>query len=190
MNSFISKIHYSFLVIAVTLTACTDDDEDADRRDMLIGTWEIQSGELVDYRVRINGINGEIGRDNVQTVALLIPEVAELDQDLEDAANVVFPAGTTVSFADNNDYTFASPDGTDSGTWSLSDNEETISLDVANELGLNQLNMVIESLTNQQISLLFSINRADVNLQALGVDELPNDIEDFTIEYRFQFIKQ
>mgnify|MGYP001144595821 CR=1 FL=1 len=191
MKLCINKLHYLFLVLVIISASCTD-DEDPNRRDMLIGTWEIQSGELVDYSVQVSGVI--LNRSQIQNSALLLAglgvDVGELDQDLEDAANVVFPAGTTVSFAENNDYTFTSSDGTDSGTWSLSDDEETIILDVANELGLNQLNLAIESLTNQQISLLFSVSRADVDLQALGVDELPDEIEDFTIEYRFQFIKQ
>lgn len=189
MKIFTNTLSYLFLALVVFFTSCSD-DEDPSLRDILIGTWEIQSGELVDYRVRVSGLDTEIGRNNIQTIAFLFPEVTELDQDLEDAADLLFPAGTTISFAENNDYAFVSQDGTNSGTWSLSDNEETISLDVANDLGLNQLNLAIESLTNQQISLLFSISRADIDIQELGVDELPSEIEDFTIEYRFQFIKQ
>ena len=183
MKSIISKLNYLFVSLFLLLAACTD-EEDPNRRDLLLGTWEIQSGELVNYSVRVSGI--DIERRQIKTVAPLLAgsgvDIDELDQGLEDAAGVVFPAGTTVSFAENNDYTFSSSDGTDTGTWSLSDNEETISLDVANELGLNQLNLTIESLTNQEVSLLFTIRQADVDLQSLGLDELPSQIEDFTID--------
>ncbi|MEM6844756.1 MAG: hypothetical protein AAF944_23975 [Bacteroidota bacterium] len=189
MKPTISKLSHLFVPLFLLLMACQE-EEDLNRRDLLIGTWEIQSGELVDYGVKVEGLDQEINRGNIQTIALLSPEIAEIDQALEDAAGVVFPAGTTVSFADNNEYTFSSSDGTDIGTWSLSNNEEIVSLDVANELGLNQLDLNIESLTSQEISLLFTIDRADVDLQELGVDELPNQIEDFTVEYRFRFTKQ
>lgn len=154
---------------------------------MLIGTWEIQTGELVDYTATTE--LGQITRDNIQTFAF-IPQVGEITQAMEEGADILFPPGTVITFNDDNSFVLNDQDEVTNGTWSLSDDEKTITVQAPNDLGSNQLDFSIASLTDQQISIALRIDENDVNLANFGVDSLPIEIEAFTIDYSFSFVKQ
>lgn len=188
MKSLTNQIGYLLLAALFITTSCSDDEEDPSRRDLLIGTWEIRTGELVDYSVTVEGI--EINRDNVGTIALVVPEVNDIVQAIEEGADVLFPSGTVITFNDDNSFTLDDQTEVTTGTWSLSDDEETITVQVVNDLGVDQLDFSIRSLTDQQVDIALRVDEEDVNLESFDLDSLPVAIEGFAIDYNFSFSKQ
>ena len=179
--------YFCLLAVTVTLSACQDDEE-PNRRDMLIGTWEIQSGELFDYSLTVSGI--PLTRSAVQGLVAFDEDLAQVDQALEDGADILFPSGTTIAFNDDNTYLVDDQSDVTNGSWTLSEDDQTITVQSETAIGTSELNFTIESLTDQQINLLLVLDRDDINLENQGIDELPAEIEDFTIEYKFSFSKQ
>ncbi|MEM8965800.1 MAG: hypothetical protein AAGE93_05250 [Bacteroidota bacterium] len=187
MKSIISKLNYLFVSLFLLLAACTD-EEDPNHRDLLIGTWEIQSGELADYQVTVEGV--QFNKDNIGTIALIVPQANEIIEALEEGADILFPSGTLISFNEDNSFTLNDQTEVTNGTWALSDDEETITIQANNDLGINQLGFIIRSLTNQAIDVALQIDDNDLDLENLSGGELPIDIESFVIEYNFNFSKQ
>lgn len=187
MNIRTNYLCYLLVATVLVLSSCKDDEEPS-RRNMLIGTWEIQSGELVDYSA-ITPL-GEINRDNIQTIAIIVPQAGDIVDAMEEGANILFPLGTTITFNENNSFALDDQTEVTNGTWALSDNEELITVQTPNDLGPNQLNFSIASLTDQQINIDLLIDENDVDLENFGVGELPVEIEEFTILYNFSFEKQ
>ncbi|MEQ9439081.1 MAG: hypothetical protein RIG62_08525 [Cyclobacteriaceae bacterium] len=187
MKLHTNLLNYCLLVTLLIFSSCQDEEE-ASRRDMLIGTWEIQSGELFDYNLTVSGV--PLTRSAVQGLAALNADLAEIDKALEDGADILFPAGTTIMFNDDNTYLVDDQTDVVDGSWSLSDDEQTITVQSETAIGTSELNFTIETFTEQQIGLLLVLDRDDINLESQGIDELPAEIEDFTIEYKFNFTKQ
>lgn len=188
MKLHTNLLSYFFLAALFIFSSCQDEEEEPSRRDMLIGTWEIQSGELADYSATTEF--GVITRDNIQTIALVLPEAGEIAEAMEEGADVLFPSGTVITFNEDNSFALNDQEGVTNGTWALSDDEKTITVQAPNDLGSNQLDFSIASLTEQQIDIALQIDENDVNLENFGVENLPLEIESFTIDYNFSFIKQ
>ncbi len=188
MKPFINKLSYLFLAFVIVLPSCKDDEDDRNRRDLLIGTWEIQTGELEGYEITIEGVT--LNESTIGIFAAASSEVRRVVDAVEEGANILFPPGTTISF--NADDSFVIEDETEvtNGTWSLSDNEETITVQATNDLGINQLEFIIRSLTDQAINVSLRIEDDDIDFEDLGEGELPANIEGFAIEYDFNFGKQ
>ena len=187
MKLFSNQLIYLFAATVFIFSSCSD-DEDPSRRDLLIGTWEIQTGELVDYEVILEGAS--LNRSTVQGLAAINSNIAAMDQAIENGTDILFPAGTLISFNDDNSFTLDEPNEVTTGTWSLSDDEETVSVQAANDLGISQLDFSIRSLTEQTVDVALQIEDSDVNLENFDLDDLPVNIDGFTIDYSFSFQKQ
>jgi hypothetical protein len=180
---------FSLLLFAsIFLLASCSDDEDASRRDLLIGTWEIQSGELVDYQVTIEGTT--LDRSAVQGLAALNPDIAAVDQAIAEGADVLFPPGTTIVFNDNGQYTLNDQSDIIENSWTLSDDEQMVTVQTGSTVGPSQLVFEIEELTGQQVSFILELDETAIDLENQGADDLPLEVDDFSIQYRFNFSKQ
>jgi len=189
MNLLTNRISLLVFSTLFVLASCGDDEEDTSRRDLLIGSWEIQSGELVDYQVTVENF-GQIDKDNIEAIALVLPQVREVVETIEDGTDILFPPESLITFNDDNTFELNDQTEVSDGTWSLSSDEENINVQVNNDLGINQLEFYIRTLTSQVIEVDLQVDENDINLESIGVDELPADIESFSIDYSFSFQKQ
>lgn len=187
MKLHTNLLNYCLLVTLLIFSSCQDEEE-ASRRDMLIGTWEIQSGELSDYAITTE--LGQVTRSTVQSFAVLYPDILEVDQALEDGTGILFPSGTTITFNDDNSFVLDDQTEVTNGNWLLDSDEETITVQTPNTAGPNELKFDIASLTDQQIDITLRLTEDDVNLEEQGVENLPLEVQAFTIDYNFSFTKQ
>jgi len=187
MNLLTHRISLLLFVSLFFLASCSD-DEDPSRRDLLIGTWEIQSGELVDYQVTLDGT--QFDRSTIQTLAALDPSVAAVDEAIAEGADVLFPPGTTIVFNDNGQYTLNDQTEIIENSWTLSDDEQRVTVQTGSTVGPSQLVFEIEELTGQQVSFILELDETAIDLENQGADDLPLEVDDFSIQYRFNFSKQ
>ncbi|MEM9671827.1 MAG: hypothetical protein ACFB15_29220 [Cyclobacteriaceae bacterium] len=187
MNLLTNRVSLLLFGALLTLAACSD-EEDPSRRDLLIGTWEIQSGELVDYQVTIEGAT--LDRSAVQGLAVLNPDIASVDQAIAEGADVLFPSGTTIVFNDNGQYTLNDLSDIIENSWTLSDDEQQVTVQTGSTVGPSQLVFELEELTSQQVSFILDLDETAIDLENQGADDLPLEVDDFSIQYRFNFSKQ
>jgi len=179
-------------VFTLTMAACSSEDE-VTRQDLLSGVWIVESAELSDYTVTINSI--ELNRDNISTNPFLAGEAQDFEALLETLTDDLFPAGTTITFNDDNTYALANANasGTITDTWTLSADEQQIVVQLGDDDtvddDLDELVFNISELTETSLTLLLSIGEDDLDL-SFEDDDLELTIDNFTIEYLFTFNKQ
>ncbi len=179
MKVFSQLLTYLIFAVLLITTSCSDDENPATRRDQLTGTWSLQSSELVGYQVVIDGTS--YTRSQVQQLAASNSEIDALDQALEDGASLLFPAGTTITFNSDNQYTLDDQSRIVSGGWSLSSDENQLSVQTGNPSNPGELNFDIESLSNQTVQFILSLDENDL--------DIGDEAESFSVQYRYNFSK-
>lgn len=172
----------SLFALSFLFQACGDDEE-VSRREMLVGTWTIQSKELTDYTVNVSSLTVNKG-DNLPSP--LDEYVEQFEAYLDTIANEIFPPNTTITFNGDNTYILTNQASTDPENWTLSTNEEQLTLDL-NAADIQSLRFDIQQLTNSSLQVLLTLDETDIDLQEMGGDDL--GVDSFVIDYTFNFTK-
>jgi len=163
----IDSLNFLLVILLVFAVACGDDDEPIDNNptteEMLVGTWttsatevtaEVDGQPLVDYLVDVLGYSeGDAALFN-----------AFFEAGLEDSVT------GSITLNANNTYESNFDGDIDNGTWSLSADESTITLD---EGTADEVELDISSLTSTTLTV--SLN--DVILEDLDDDPATDDEE-------------
>lgn len=179
------------LAVLIFLQACGDDEDELSRKDLLVGTWEIQTADLTDYTITISGIPLSMATIRNSPFA---DDAQEFEETLASLSDQLFPAGTTINFNEDNTYLLASPATSNAveDSWSLSADEQEITVmlgdDDITDDSLDQLIFSITELSNNSLTLLLTIDEDELEL---GIDgDSGFSVDAFTIEYTFSFSKQ
>lgn len=188
------KLHLLFLLtLPLLFQACSDDDE-LSREDLLNGTWLIQSAALSDYTVTING--QELSREEILASPFLSSVAQDVEEELEDFLDELFPTGTTITFSDDNTYLLANPNTSENmtNTWTLSTDEQEVAVQLGDDSvlddSLDELVFNISELSETSLDLLLNVGEDDLDLDLDTDDDLGFSIDDYNIEYTFSFSKQ
>jgi hypothetical protein len=184
------KLLLLLFITPLLFQACGDDDE-VTRQDLLTGTWVIESAALSDYSITISNIT--LTRETIQTNPLFADDADDFEALLEQLSDELFPAGTTITFNDDNTYTLAnsgSP-GSIQDTWALSSDEQSITVQLGDDDitddSIDQLVFNITELSNTSLTLILTIGEDELELD---LDGEGLTIDEFNIEYEFRFNKQ
>lgn len=177
----------AMLFLLVFAVSCSDDDEVV-QEDQLVGTWSLESQEIQNIEVTIVALGTPI------TVPI---DDNALDEFLDDEQRAlldtiaILPEDVLLTFEEDRTYAgnSASAGGsTLTGTWSLSDNGEQLTLTGLEQaqqlLGTSSLTFEVENFTATTISLIASVS--DISLDQFDIDE----IESVSGEYRLDLRKQ
>ncbi len=172
---------FAFLFIQ----ACSDDDQEMSREEVLLGTWTIQSSALTDYSITASGLT--LTKDNVAG-SPFEAMAKEFEESLAVLADSIFPPNTVITFNDDNTYLLTNPSSSDpyQDVWALSSDEQNLTIDLDND-DVSNLIFDIKELTASKLGVVLTLDENDINLAEDGGDELP--VDDFTIEYTFDFTK-
>jgi hypothetical protein len=179
MNTSSRLLLLPFLALMFLFQGCNDDDGEVSRREILIGAWTIETNELSDYTITVSGFT--FTKDNVQG-SPFEAEAQELEENLELLADEIFPPNTTITFSEDNTYILTNAqNSTAPESWSLSSNEQELTLNIDDD-EIDRLIFDIQELTNNSLHVLLILDENDLDL---GVEE----IDSYTIEYTFRFTK-
>lgn len=170
--------------------ACNNDDE-VTRKDLLTGTWVIESAALSDYSITISSIT--LTRETIQNNPLFADDADDFEALLEQLSDELFPTGTTITFNEDNSYILANSGSAANiqDTWALSTDEQSITVQLGDDDitddALDQLVFNITEITNTSLTLMLTIGEDELEL---GLDGDDLTIDEFNIEYEFRFNKQ
>lgn len=164
-------------VFAFSITSCSDDDEDdnggtpADVAGTLEGTWT--SGTVTVNSITINGEDftsyfSEQFQPLVDAGFLTQAEADALAAEFEGELTTSYQEDIegSITFNPNGTYQTIDDDGTLSGTWSLTNNDQTLLIDEGTE---DELSLQIVSLTNSRLEATYSeIETEDVDGDGMG----------------------
>ena len=167
MNMYrrITGIATTLFLTVLVVVSCSEDEEVL-KEDQLIGSWALESQEIKNVVATVQGIS--LPLDDVPQVREVLDTIA------------VFPEDAVLTFAEDQTYTVVASSVNGNaleGTWSLSDNGETITItgldDAAQLLGSNSLTFVIQSFTDTNLSLLATIPEITLP-EGIDIPNVPN----------------
>lgn len=134
----------------LVLTACKDDEDEVTPSERITGEWEIQSSDVevsindqdyITFIQQADNLSDEEKNQAIQEIQLQIQLITQyLNQTL----------GSTITFNANNTY---EEGGGDTGTWSLSTDGNTLTMDPDNSQ--EDLVFEVQTLTNTSLILLY-----------------------------------
>ena len=168
------KASLKFLVLLVAMfplafvVSCSDDEEDVDREPLIVGEWTLESQKVVNpTAISDSGIP--------IPAALLGPFVDTLK---------ILPESSKMTFDQDYTYTISAPQQTSdfSGTWSLSDDQSTITLSGLEGaealLGSSSLAFIIQNINATNFSMLTSVPEIVFpNIPTLGTVRASGDYQ-------------
>ncbi|WKN33437.1 hypothetical protein PZB74_08845 [Porifericola rhodea] len=184
-----APIIYMMLCSLFLFQSCSEDEDTPSRKEMLTGTWAIQQSDLTNYSISVGSI--VFNKDNIKSI-FSEDQISEYEQILNAAAEDLFPQNSTVTFNEDNTLGFDNgvSDLLEGETWALQSNEQELNVSV-DETNVQNIVFSVEELSNEALSLVLTISQEEVeslgdfNFEISGVE-----IQDFTLEYTFDFTKQ
>ena len=147
------------------LQSCSKEDEEEKATNNLLGTWTIGT------------TSADLSVDGVDMVTYMTTNFDYTEQTAQMLIDF-FTAGIetsnqgTINFKDDNTYRLINSDGTEDGTWSLSNDGNTLTLVYEDETS----NLTIVSLTSSNLKLQIPTETEDVDLDDDGDNETTVDI--------------
>ncbi|WPP53367.1 hypothetical protein [Catalinimonas niigatensis] len=187
MNSNARFLLLPLLALIFLFQACSDDDGDeVSRKDLLIGSWEVQTGELTDYTITISGIT--LNKETISSTPFAA-EAQMFEEALDSLADEIFPPNTIISFSEDNTYVLTNPNSQNSfqDSWALSSDEQNLTIEVENA-EVSSLVLNIEELTANTLRVILTLDEDDITLVEED-EESGVQIDSFTIDYSFSFTK-
>lgn len=160
------KIYFNLVALLLMvsgtlfLSSCKEDDKDPDSDSPIVGVWEYESADVAIL------INGQDFIDYViETFELSEEQAEEMKEGFDEEMN--YFEGMSWEFKADGSMIVTSPEGNESGTWSLSsDNEKlTVTSDGESEV------LDVSSLTSSTMKLNFEEESAE-DLDEDGEDEV------------------
>lgn len=147
------------------LQSCNKEDDEEKATNNLLGTWTIGS------------TSADLSVDGVDMVTYMTTNFEYTEQTAQMLIDF-FTAGIetsnqgTINFKDDNTYQLINSDGTEDGTWSLSNDGNTLTLVYENETD----NLTIVNLTSSNLKLRIPTETEDIDLDDDGDNETTVDI--------------
>jgi len=149
-----------FCLIMCMFVSCNNDDEEPSPADLLVGKWTISSTTM------------DLAFDNKNLVQYLVDELglsqleATAFNDMLEDALLEFFVGT-IDFKQDHTYTINMGGETDSGTWSLSADGQTLTLDADT---IDETEAMIISLNSSTLAIEMT-QHAEEDLDEDGITE-------------------
>lgn len=151
-------------VATLTFISCSEDDDgpDGEVSGTLVGTWTNGSATVNSFL-----INGEDISVFIDDFIQLLVDAGSLEEDalaladlFEDGLEEEFtePYEGSITFNEDGTYSSSDSEGSDSGTWELSNNNQTIIFDKGTE---DELEVEIVSLTDSRFEGIIEIAETD-----------------------------
>lgn len=136
MKKLLSHL-FLFTFLGLIFISCSDDDDDAAAPATIIGAWEAIDSD-VDVSMKMNG--QELDQTLVEQLLLLVGIDTEiLDED----------DNSIIEFDEDGTYMITDDSGSDSGTYSLSSDGKTITID--NEIEFNIVSLTATAMSIEAI---------------------------------------
>lgn len=159
-------ILFTLVLSVILVTSCSKESEEEKATNNLIGTWTFG-----DTDVELTA-NGQDIIDYMTSNFDYTPEQAQMLVDIFTAGMASENTGT-VNFKDDNTYHSVTPDGNEDGTWSMSEDGNTITLKYEQETD----NFTIVSLSSSAMTLKLPTETEDVDFDDDGDDETTLEIK-------------
>lgn len=154
-------------LLPLFLLACGEDEPELSREELLIGSWKLQAQNIASVTYQ----GTEFPESQFGFIEDLIENQSGIDIEIPEK---IFSDSTALTFNADKSYTIYDPqvDETFPGSWSFNSNADTVSLTLSEEVTIlplnnNQVNAVIENLTENVLTLLLVVE--DLELQGYEV---------------------
>lgn len=129
---------------ALVFVSCSNNDEDGDPQSPIVGTWTYESADISIT------IEGQDFLDYlIEAFGLTQAQAEEFEADFEDTMNDF--DGMSWSFTKDGKFTVTSPEGNETGTWSLSSDNTKLSLTSDGDTEV----IDVKSLTSSKMELTY-----------------------------------
>lgn len=168
MKNTLSKLGFIFTLVLsiIIVTSCNKESEGEKATNDLLGTWTFSG---TDVELTANG------QDIIDYMTSDFGYTQEQAQMLVDIYTAGIEAGNTgtINFKDDNTYHMVSPDGNEDGTWSMSEDGNTLTVKFEQETD----NLTVVSLSSSALTLKLPSETEEVDFDDDGDNETTLEIK-------------